>query len=119
METVIEKQEEEEEGAEGEEQKEQEPKEPVEDPNKDRFTPHFIHLDKTSPDLLTISDQLSYTEYIGTLLNDQKFGLIFDDAYYENLSGDLVRLYYGMGVGYFNVKGVQHQEKTVKAQEYT
>lgn len=45
-------------------------------------------------------------EYIGTLLNDQKFGVVLDDGYYETPNGDLFLLYYGLGAAFLNVKGI-------------
>jgi len=58
-------------------------------------------------------------EYIGTLLNDQKFGVIIDDGYFEVPNGDLFTLYYGIGAAYLNVKGIQNMEKAAKVQTYS
>jgi len=42
--------------------------EQTEDPNKDKFTPHFVHWDKAN--MLTLSEQLRLFEYVGEQLND-------------------------------------------------
>jgi hypothetical protein len=97
---------EEQEVAEGEEEEPKEPVEPVEDPNKDKFVPHLVHMDRTIESFMTVSDQLKLFEFVGQQLNDSRFGVIFDDAYFETSSGDLYDLYYGIGCAFLNVKGI-------------
>lgn len=104
---------------EGEEQKQPEqPKEEEEDPNKDKFAPHFVHFDRKIEAFLTVSDLLPVFEYAGTLFNDHRFGIIFDDNYFETISGDTLDLFYGIGCGFLNVKGIQHQEKAAKVDRF-
>lgn len=102
------------EGEEG--HKSPEPAEPVEDPNKDKFCPSCIHIQKSQ--YMTVSDQIKLLEFASMQLNDHRWGLIIDDGSYETVKGDLFKLYYGLGISYLNVKGIQRMEKLSKVETF-
>lgn len=84
-----------------------------EDPNKDKFLPHCVHLIR--PQFKTVSEILGYLRLSQSYPPaEHQLTYIIDDNKFESCQNGIIDLGFGLGCEFINIQGINKTEKLAK-----
>ncbi|CDW78142.1 ankyrin repeat family protein [Stylonychia lemnae] len=86
------------------------------DTNKDKFTPHLIHLNRQH--LKTISEHALYHRNLISQPKERQYNYVIDDGKIESLQTGIVDFAIGFGFEYLNIQGFIKAEKVAKSGDF-
>eukprot|EP00347_Sterkiella_histriomuscorum_P018418 403345584 len=87
------------------------------DPNRLKFIPHIVHLEKS---LLKTSYKLwEILIYQQLLKPEEQFEVIIEDNSYETCNSEVIDISFGAQVAYTNIRGFFRNEKSAKVQRFS